>query len=264
MEIELALHWASLGYKVIPLQPGTKKGYRRWPEHATSDPHEIARLARKFPKSRGIGLLCNDLLAVDVDGPEGDAVIRDFERRGYHFPKTMTFRSPEKADHYKFVYRAPEGVVFKQADGWAADGIHKTKIDLKAWHNLVVAGGSLHQSGQPVITENEMAFSDLPEAPPWLVDLLVSQGHVKTKAELEAAAKRQNGKRHSEWHDDGFSIKPYVEMAVAQFPTAVGRRHDPTIRLIAKLCCSSPQRRTNHGGRKTLAASLRGPVWADL
>ena len=235
--------WPSTGHrlaiKVIPLQPGTKKGYRRWPEHATSDPHEIARLARKFPKSRGIGLLCNDLLAVDVDGLEGDAVIGDFERRGCHFPKTMTFRSPEKADHYKFVYRAPEGVEFKQADGWAAMEFTRRRSTSRRGTIWSSPAAPLHKCGLPTITENEMAFSDLPEAPAWLVDLLVSQGHVKTKAELEAAAKRQNGKRHSEWHDDGFSIKLYVEMAIAQFPTSVGHRHDPTIRLIAKLCCSA-------------------------
>ena len=38
MELELALRWARLGYKVIPLRPDTKKGYTGWPDHATSRP----------------------------------------------------------------------------------------------------------------------------------------------------------------------------------------------------------------------------------
>ena len=147
------------------------------------------------------------MLAVDVDGPEGDAVIQDFERRGCHFPKTMIFRSPEKADHYKYLYKAPPGITFKQANGWASDGIHKAKIDLKAWHSLVVAGGSVvHQCGLPTITENEMPFSDLPEAPEWLCDLLLAQKHIKTPAELEAAEKRRGIERHTGWHDDGGEV----------------------------------------------------------
>ena len=67
------------------------------------------------------------------------------------------------------------------------------------------------------------------------MNLLTAQRRVKTKAELEAAGRAG---KHTEWHDDGFSIRPYVEMAVSQFPTRVGCRHDPTIRLIGKLCCS--------------------------
>jgi hypothetical protein len=146
----------------------------------------------------------------------------------------MIFRSPVDPLHYKLLYRSP-GVEFKQTCGWKADGVIKTKIDLKAWHCLVVAGGSVHWSGLPTLTENEMPFDALPLVPAWLVDLLTAQRRVKTAAELKAAVKAEG---HTEWRDGDFSIKPYVEMAIAQFPTAVGHRHDPTIRLIGKLCCS--------------------------
>jgi hypothetical protein len=44
----------------------------------------------------------------------------------------------------------------------------------------------------------------------------------------------------SEWHDgDSLSVASYVEIAIAKFPTAVGHRHGPTVKLIGKLCCST-------------------------
>jgi hypothetical protein len=238
---ELASYWASRGYRVLPLRPldpenGGKAAYYGFQFHATTDPERIAKLAKKHSESCGVGICTTGLLAIDVDGSEGHAVIEEFERHGCHFPETMIFRSPVDPLHYKLLYRCPEGVEFKQMCGWKADGVTKTKIDLKAWHCLVVAGGSVHKSGLPTITEHEMPLKALPLAPEWLVNLLTAQRRVKTQAELKATERPE---RHTEWRDsDGFSIKPYVEMAVAQFPTSVGHRHDPTIRLIGKLCCS--------------------------
>ena len=239
---ELALYWAERGYRVLPLRPldqkgGGKVGYRRWQHHATTDPEGIAALAKRYGEDCGVGICTTGLLAVDVDGDAGHAVMEDFERRGYSFPKTMIFRSPADPLHYKLIYRAPEGVEFKQTCGWKADGTNPTRIDIKAWRCLVVAGGSIHHSGQPTITENELPLSALPEAPAWLVQLLASQGRVKTQAELDAAAKATAGK-HTEWHANEFTLKPYIEMAIAKFPTAIGRRHEPTRDLIGKLCCS--------------------------
>jgi transposase-like protein len=236
MDIDLALHWAKRGFRILPLQPNSKKGYHGWPIHATSDPEAIAKLAKRFPKSQGVGFLCDGLLAVDVDGAAGDAVVQDFERRGCHFPETMIFRSPADYFHYKMIYRAPLGIEFKQVCRWKADGINKTEIDLKCWHNLIVAGNSLHQSGLPVITENEMPLSDLPEAPAWLVDLLVAQGHIKTTDELEAG---RRAKAKVGWRDGGDNLSAYINMAVEKFHATAGHRHDPTLLLVAKLCCTS-------------------------
>jgi hypothetical protein len=237
---ELASFWAERGYRVLPLRPldaknGGKVGYRGFPQHATTDTEEIAKLAKRYGESCGVGICTTGLLVVDVDGEEGHAVVMGFEQQGRSFPTTMVFRSPVDPLHYKLLYRSPKGVEFKQTCGWKVDGVNPTKIDLKAWHCLVVAGGSVHKSGLPTITENEMPLQALPLAPEWLVNLLTAQKRVKTQAELEAAGKLG---RRTEWHDDGFSIKPYVEMAVTQFPTRVGCRHDPTTRLIGKLCCS--------------------------
>ena len=238
---ELASYWASRGYRVLPLRPLDaencgKAAYYGFPFHATTDPQRIARLAKKHGENCGVGICTTGLLALDVDGAEGHATITEFERRGCPFPQTMIFRSPVDPFHYKLLYRCPQEVEFKQTCGWKADGVTKTKIDLKAWHCLVVAGGSVHKSGLPTITEHEMPLEALPLVPEWLVNLLTAQKRVKTQAELKAAGRAE---RHTEWRDsDGFSIKPYVEMAIAQFPTSVGHRHDPTIRLIGKLCCS--------------------------
>ena len=98
-----------------------------------------------------------------------------FEQQGHSFPKTMIFRRPVDPLHYKILYRSPEGVEFKQTCGWKSDGTNPTKIDLKAWHNLIVAGGSVHKSGLPTITENEMPLRVLPSAPEWLVNLLTGR-----------------------------------------------------------------------------------------
>ena len=181
-------------------------------------------------------------------------------------PEDHDLSQPRRPDPLQILYRAPPGITFKQSDRWAADGIHKTKIDMKAWHNLVVAGGSVvHKCGLPTITENEMPADGLPLAPEWLVDLLVAQGHSYTEAELEAKRKaKERRKGVSGWRDDQeVNLSAYVEMAIDKFPAARGYRHDPTLRLVGKLCIHSLLISKSLKLVK-LATPFRGPIHFDL
>jgi len=70
--LESALVFASLGARVLPLIPGTKRPYLKW-SNATEDDDRVFELWRKYPDA-DVGILTGQesgLVVVDGDGPEG-------------------------------------------------------------------------------------------------------------------------------------------------------------------------------------------------
>ena len=67
---EWALRYAAAGWRVYPIEPGTKKAYfSGWQANATSDPEIIARQWRREPYPN-IGVICGETCAVfDIEGP---------------------------------------------------------------------------------------------------------------------------------------------------------------------------------------------------
>jgi hypothetical protein len=75
-----ALEYAELGYRVLPLKPGTKvPDLRHWPEEATTDPGAIRRhfalAARRGGGDPNVGIVTGSGLAVvDIDTYHGGEI----------------------------------------------------------------------------------------------------------------------------------------------------------------------------------------------
>ena len=104
--VNFALYFASHGLRVLPI-PGKSKRptIKDWPNVATTDPDQICRWFEKEPAGN-YGILCDDLIGVDVDPRHG----------GHHWhddnlprlPETWQFKTGGGGLH--LLYKAPPGV----------------------------------------------------------------------------------------------------------------------------------------------------------
>jgi hypothetical protein len=110
-----ALDYARLGYRVIPLKPGSKvPDLRHWPEEASNDPDVVARhfassLARARAEARrsdevivpNVGIVTGNGLAVlDVDKDHGG-------KRPSWAPDTMTVQTASGGYHFYYAVDRP-------------------------------------------------------------------------------------------------------------------------------------------------------------
>lgn len=98
--INHALHWASLGFRVFPCEPGRKEplGGTLWQEVGTSDADGVRRLWARSPMAN-IAVVVGDadIVVIDVDAPEHEILSR--------LDQTWVQRTPSGGWHY--VYRQP-------------------------------------------------------------------------------------------------------------------------------------------------------------
>lgn len=78
--LKAALEYAELGFRVLPLKPGTKiPDLRHWPEEASTEPETIKRhwllSRRRSGKDTNIGIVTgNGLVVVDIDTHHGGEI----------------------------------------------------------------------------------------------------------------------------------------------------------------------------------------------
>jgi len=131
MLLDYALAWAARGFRIFPIQPGSKvppKGLL-WRAEATSDPAKI-RAWWAFNPSYNYGVAGGDgWLIVDVDaGKNGFASLLDVD-----LPETLTVRTPGGGMH--LYYRGPD--VANSVDRVAPG------IDIRSKGGYVVGPGSV-------------------------------------------------------------------------------------------------------------------------
>lgn len=146
--LKAALEYAELGFRVLPLQPGTKiPDLRHWPEEASTDPDAIRRFwdlsRRRGHQHEGqpnVGICTGGALAVlDVDTNHGGEVPS-------WVPKsTWTVKTPSGGLHFYLAVTEP----VPNSVGRLAPG-----IDVRGERGQVAAPPSLvvSRAGQPVGT----------------------------------------------------------------------------------------------------------------
>lgn len=136
-----AVEWAKRGFRVFPLAPGAKTPLEKgWPDSATADVAEVeARWTDPvtgWARDYNIGVLCRDLLVVDVDAKKGSQVWPGFFDLG--LPDTLTVETPTKGWHCYLT--APDTAPSAGKLGFG--------IDTRSANSYVVAPGSETEIGE--------------------------------------------------------------------------------------------------------------------
>lgn len=169
--LDHALAYAAWGWRVIPIQPGTKRpDLKDWTNAATTDPDLIRQWWGAHP-DHGIGIVtgeASDLFALDVDPTHGgDDTLADLEAEHGPLPLTVTNLTGSGGAHYLFRWPG-----FNPGTGAGRLG---PGLDIRAEGGQIVAPPSFHPSGRRYEWDSDydpMAGCTPQDAPEWLLDLL--------------------------------------------------------------------------------------------
>lgn len=170
----VALACASLGWRVIPLDRGSKRPVlRAWPERATTDPEqlqtwfaddgEFAGCLAGVATGRETGVWVLDVDVEHQDGANGLNTLRELEAQHGPLPRTFTVRTASGGQHRYFRYPPDREVVTKPrtvGPGLDTRGLGGQVVAPGTW--LVTRGGA---------GAYEVVDATAPvDAPDWLLD----------------------------------------------------------------------------------------------
>lgn len=140
--LEAVLRYASQGLKVIPLRPRDKAPILSdWPAKATTDAATIAGWWHQHPDAN-VGLVCGDLLVLDVDGAPGSDSLTGIGLDPQQLPATWVAETGRAGgQHFYFKNSLDE---FHRNRIGVLDG-----VDIKGVGGYVVAPPSVHPNGNP-------------------------------------------------------------------------------------------------------------------
>ncbi len=130
--LDAALQWASGNFRVFPLQARSKNPRSvqevKWIEEATSNPETIRSWWTRWPDAN-IGVLCDNMIVVDVDAHKGGLETLP----SLNLPlNTLTVRTPRGGLH--LYYNGPSRSLSSKDLG--------PGIDIRSYHGFVLAPGS--------------------------------------------------------------------------------------------------------------------------
>lgn len=188
---ELALFWASQGYKVFPVGKDKKpsRGFK-WKEHATTDPDMIRAYWDGSHKGAAIGIVtgqyCNRLV-LDVDnkdGSKGSESLKALEAEYGALPNTLIVRTPTGGFHYYLTY---------SDCGLTIDASIYDGIDYRGENGYVLAPNSVTQDGMYTIV-NDAPIADMPD---WLPKILSRESKPENLKNSESNFLAKGGRNNS-------------------------------------------------------------------
>lgn len=154
-----ALAWAARGFRVFPLAEGTKDQpvVDEFYDVATSDPVAIAMWWRDpltgAERNYNVGVSTNNMIVVDIDTKRGLPGMPNYIGVGGHFD-TLVVKTPTDGRHAYFIGPNVAGRVgFLGKD---------SGLDLRSWHNYVLAPGSETSDGVYSL-EVDAPLAELPQ-----------------------------------------------------------------------------------------------------
>jgi putative DNA primase/helicase len=190
--LEAALHYARLGWCVIPLRPRDKRPLLPdWQNKATCDPLTVKGWWRRWPDANvgiatGAGLLVLDVDATH-DGFESLALLEDTYGA---LPDTPAVLTGSGGRHIYF--RLPEGVTVRNSTGKLGPG-----LDVRGDGGYVVAPPSVHPNGTPYLwLEGQDPWTQvLADPPDWLLRL-IAQPPTKSETGGNGTGRIPEGRRN--------------------------------------------------------------------
>ena len=105
-KLDYALAWAARGFPVFPLEvAGKRPMHDDWPSVATTDPDVIRSMWTSAVmggvKDYNIGMLCSDMVVIDIDVKLGKNGLAEYEALGGDYD-TLVVRTPSGGYHCYF------------------------------------------------------------------------------------------------------------------------------------------------------------------
>lgn len=171
-----ALYYAALGWRVLPIRPGTKypAGIGRWQDAATTNPQIITNWWTQLYTGHGVGVATGPdsgiwVLDVDVaDGKTGDDTLNDLEDTYGPLPDTVEAITGRGGRHLFFRY--PTGM--KVSAGAATRLGHG--LDVRGWGGQVLVAPTVGPTGGAYtwVIGHEPGHHPIADAPGWLLALI--------------------------------------------------------------------------------------------
>jgi len=181
--LDWALHYASLGYRVIPIRPGEKRPpISAWQDVATTNTGTITAWYTGKYATYGIGIVIFQAedgirdIAIDLDehdsNSSGTATLRSHEKRHGTLPVTITAQTGSGGTHLLYKLKESHTDI-----GNGAGRLLGAGIDIRANNAQIVVTPTTHPNGNPYIWLDDHAPGEIEMAtlPDWLADLLTRQ-----------------------------------------------------------------------------------------
>jgi len=178
--LDWALHYASLGYRIIPIKPNEKRPpMGAWQDVATTNTGTIQAWYTGKYAEHGIGIVTGTLdngnryIAIDIDEHDpknsGAATLRQLEQRHQTLPATVTARTGSGGTH--LLYRLAD---HHQDIGNGSGRLLGTGIDIRANNAQIVVAPTIHPNGNAYTWKDNHAPGEIEMAllPDWIATLL--------------------------------------------------------------------------------------------
>jgi hypothetical protein len=196
--VEEALKYAELGYRVFPCATGAKHPITPHGFHdGTTNLGRVAEFWRQSPEAN-LGLVTQGLLVIDIDGAD-NPWLQDDPDKLYDLSKAPLSRTANGGRHY--IFRQPEGKNWKCTTGQLAN-----KVDTRANGGYIIVPPSQLENGNTYkwVEGNSLdrPFEELPEPPDWLtkqLDELHTSRPASSRRQTEGGASNDipSGQRNS-------------------------------------------------------------------
>ena len=181
--LDWALHYASLGYRVIPIKPREKRPpIAAWQDAATTNTGTIQAWWTGRYADHGIGIVTGTLddgtryIALDLDehdpNTSGTATLRRHEKTHGRLPVTLAARTGSGGTHLLYKLKESHGDI-----GNGAGRLLGAGIDVRAINAQIVVAPTVHPNGNEYVwleghTPGEIEMALLPD---WIADILTKQ-----------------------------------------------------------------------------------------
>lgn len=224
---KVATRLAKNGYRVFPVVKGTKKpAITGWPKYATTNIETIAKFADRWPDAN-VGICTTGMITFDIDtdrgGDEGfAALVKEYGE----FPETA---KTQRGENFHLSYLLPPGICIHQSANALAQG-----VDIKGWHNYVMAPGSFHgKSG--MMYEEVVDAAKIIECPEHLIQAIRDKCP-ESVSQLQQSEAQIDWDGLSEEDKEQLTLNTFTDEVVERFPVlSPGTRHAVMVRMASWL-----------------------------
>ena len=181
--LEWALHYASHGYRVIPIKPNQKRPpIAAWQDHATTNTGTITQWWTSTYPDHGIGIVTGELdngqrfIVLDIDNKDdqqhGDITLELLQVEHGYLPTTVEATTGNNGRHLVFMLADHHPMPNNGAGRNLGAG-----IDIRGHNAQIVVAPTIHPNGHMYtwVDGHAIGETEPATAPDWLIEILTKQ-----------------------------------------------------------------------------------------